>query len=117
MDHLHWVTSKAARVAGFPEALLAGWDKAGRDGIPDNLPLKDKLLGRVLWQRLHIAHHTAILSLTPCMHPGISLKMVIRKSSVPWPCCLAADWGQLLLEAIPAIGLAVGVFPAEELKY
>ena len=64
---LHWVTGEAARVAGLPEALLAGRDEARRDGIPDNLPRKDELLGFVLRKRLHVAHHTPILPLPTCV--------------------------------------------------
>ena len=64
--HLHWVACEAARIASFPKALLTGRDEAGWDGIADNLPCKDKLLGLVFRKRLHVAYHTTILPLPTC---------------------------------------------------
>ena len=64
--HLHWVASEAARVAGFPEALLAGRDEARRDGIPDNFPCENDLLGLIIRQRLHVAHYAPVLPLPTC---------------------------------------------------
>ena len=61
------MASEAARVAGFPEALLAGRNEAGRDGIAHNLFLKYKCLRRVLWQGFHVANYPAILALSACI--------------------------------------------------
>ena len=86
-SYLHRVASEAARVACFPEALLAGRNEAGRDGIAHNLFLKDKLLGRVLRQGLHVADHPAILALSACipnrvgLNKGIDMSLVLRKTA------------------------------------
>ena len=123
--HLHWVTSEAPRVAGFPEALLAGRDEAGRDGVSDNLSLKDKFLGGVLWQRLHVAHHTTILSLATCMHQASLLKPHSGNSNDLRPYALKLVllhqlFGRtlVLLEASSTTELAAaGVAPTEKQKY
>ena len=65
--YLYRMASEAARVACFPKALFTGRNEAGRDGIAHNLFLKHKLLGRVLWQGLHIADDSAILALSACI--------------------------------------------------
>lgn len=88
--YLHGVAGEAARVRGFSEALLAGRQEAGRDGVADNLSREHKALRLILRQWLHVAYHPSILPLAACANgqafPQDSLlSIVVTGSANPKP--------------------------------